>query len=64
MEPTLNQLRELYLIGRELTSQLRCYVRLIDMLPNGELCMVVQPRKFPTQRMIIYIDPSGGRRYV
>ncbi|PSB55787.1 hypothetical protein C7B77_13960 [Chamaesiphon polymorphus CCALA 037] len=64
MEPTPNQFRELFLIGRELTAQLRCYIRLIDMLPNGELCLVVQPREFPTQHIIIYINSIGERRYV
>lgn len=64
MEPTPEQLRELYLLGHELTTQMRCYIRLIDLLPGGELCMVIQPREFSNQRMIIYIDPNGGRRYV
>lgn len=64
MTPTLDQLRELYLIGHELTAQLKCYIRLIDLLPNGELCIVTQPRAFPNQRIIIYVDPNGGRRYV
>ena len=64
MEPTPDQLRELYLIGRELTAQLRCYIRLIDLLPNRELCIVIQPRELSSQRMIIYIDPNGDRRYV
>ncbi|MGB3206920.1 MAG: hypothetical protein WBB28_18200 [Crinalium sp.] len=64
MEPTPDQLRELYLIARELTAQLRCYIRLVDLLPNRELCIVIQPREFPNQRMIIYIDPNGDRRYV
>jgi hypothetical protein len=64
MQPTPSQLRELYLIGRELTGQLRCYIRLIDLLPNQELCIVIQPREFPNQRMIIYINPNGDRRYV
>lgn len=64
MEPTPDQLKELYLIARELTAQLRCYIRLVDLLPNRELCIVIQPREFPSQRMIIYIDPNGDRRYV
>ncbi|MGK7878348.1 MAG: hypothetical protein AB4426_35110 [Xenococcaceae cyanobacterium] len=64
MEPTSDQLRELYLIGHELTAQLRCYIRLIDLLPSGELCIVIQPREFPNQRMIIYVDLNGDRRYV
>ena len=64
MEPTPSQLRELYVLGYELTARLRCYIRLIEMLPNRDLCVIVQPREFPAQRMIIYIEPKGGRRYV
>ena len=37
MEPTPDQLRELYLIGHELTAQLKCYLRLIELLSGGEL---------------------------
>ncbi len=37
MEPTSDQLRELYLIGHELTAQLKCYLRLIELLSGGEL---------------------------
>lgn len=64
MQPTPEQLQELYIIGSELTAQLKCYIRLIEMLPNGNLCLVVQPREFPKQRIIIYIDPQGEIRYV
>lgn len=64
MTSTLDQLRELYLIGYKLTAQFKCYIRLIDLLPNGELCIVTQPREFANQRMIIYVDLNGGRRYV
>ena len=64
MTPTPDQLQELYLIGHELTAQLKCYIRLIELLPSGELCIVTQPRELPNQRMIIYVNPNGGRRYV
>lgn len=64
MEPTPEQLRSLYFIGRKLTAELRCYIRLIDLLPNKELCIVIQPRNFPEQRTIVYIDQNGGKRYV
>ncbi len=64
MEPTPDQLRELYLIGHELTAQLKCYLRLIELLPGGELCIVTQPREFPNQRIIIYVEPNGSRKYV
>ncbi len=37
MEPTSDQLRELYLIGHELTAQLKYYLRLIELLSSGEL---------------------------
>jgi len=64
MEPTGQQLQELYLLGRELTAQLRCHITLIDLLPNQELCLVIRPRSNSQQRLIIYIDPNGERRYV
>lgn len=64
MEPTPEQLRELYILGRELTAQLRCYIRLIDMLVNNDLCIVIQPRNFPEQRLIAYINQNGVTRYV
>jgi hypothetical protein len=64
MEPTPEQLQELYILGRELTARLKCYIRLIDLLPNRELCIVIQPRNFPEQRMIVYVYQNGGKRYV
>jgi len=42
MNPTFQQLQELYLIGREVTVQLRCYIRLIELLPNKDLSRWVQ----------------------
>lgn len=64
MTPTPDQLRELFFNGYELTARLKCFIRLIDLLPSGELCIVIQPRQFPNQRMIIYIEPNGIKRYV
>jgi hypothetical protein len=46
MEPTPEQLRELYILSYELTAQLRCFISLIELLPNRELCIVGQPRSF------------------
>ena len=48
----------------ELTAQFRCYIRLIELLPSSELCVVTQAREFSNQRIIIYINPNKGRRYV
>lgn len=45
----------MYLIGHELTAQFKYYVRLIDLLPNGELCIISQPRESPEQRIILSI---------
>ncbi len=64
MEPTPEQLRWLYLKGRELTADFKCLIRLIDIFPNGNLYIVIQPRQFPDQRIILYIDQNGGKRYV
>ncbi|MDB9515326.1 hypothetical protein PN499_29420 [Kamptonema animale CS-326] len=64
MEPTPEQLRTLYVTGRQLTAELKCLIRLIDIFPNGDLCIVIQPRQFPDQRIIFYIYPNGGKRYV
>lgn len=64
MEPTPEQLRWLYLKGRELTATFKCLIRLIDIFPNGILYIVIQPRQFPEQRIILYIDPNGDKRYV
>lgn len=62
--PTQEQLEGLYALGHEITLQFRCLIRLIDILSGGEVCIVVQPREFSEQRIIIYIEPDGGRRYV
>ena len=64
MEPTPEQLRELYIISYQLTAQLRCYLQLIELLPNKELCIVVQPSESIAYRMLVFINPDGGRRYV
>jgi hypothetical protein len=64
MEPTPEQLRELYISVNQLTAQLKCLIRLIDIFPNRDLYIVIQPRQFPDQRMILYINPNGDRRYV
>jgi hypothetical protein len=64
MNPTPEQLRELFVTGYRLTAQLKGFIRLIDMLPSGELCIVIQPRQFPNQRIIIYIEPNGSKKYV
>ncbi|OCR01715.1 hypothetical protein BCD67_13930 [Oscillatoriales cyanobacterium USR001] len=64
MEPTPEQLRTLYVTGRQLTAQLKSFIRLIDILPNRDLCIVIQPRQFPDQRMIVYIDLNGDTEYV
>jgi hypothetical protein len=64
MEPTLEQLRSLYFIGRKLTAQFKCDIRLIDSLSNKDLCIVIQPRQFPEQRIIVYINQNGDKRYV
>jgi hypothetical protein len=51
-------------MGYQLTVQLRCHIQLIELLPNQELCIVVQPRESMAYRMLVYINPAGERRYV
>ncbi|MDB9515324.1 hypothetical protein PN499_29410 [Kamptonema animale CS-326] len=64
MEPTPEQLRTLYVTTHQLTAQLKCFIRLVDIFPNGKLYMVIQPRQFADQRMIVYINPNGDIEYV
>jgi hypothetical protein len=62
--PTPVQLDHLYRITRQLTTQFRGYIRLVDLLPNHLLCIVCQPREFIDQRIIVYISPDGEVNYV
>ncbi|MGK7932976.1 MAG: hypothetical protein AB4041_16315 [Microcystaceae cyanobacterium] len=64
MNPTPEQLQQLYEITYQLTAQLQCYIKLVELLPNRDLCIVVQPRTFTNQWIIIYIKPNGDKQYV
>lgn len=62
--PSSEQLENLYGITRQLTTRFRSYIRLVDLLPDGQLCIVCQPREFIDQRIIVYITPDGEVTYV
>lgn len=64
MEPTEQQLKELYIQGFIITGQFKCFIRLIEMMPNGNLAIVYSPRNFLEGRDTLFIRPDGSRRYV
>lgn len=63
MEPTPEQLRELYKVCSRLTRQMRWHIRWIEQMPGSELVVISSPADSPQRRFVVTIMLDGECRY-
>jgi hypothetical protein len=60
MEPTAEQLQEIYRVCVRLTRQFRWYIRWIEQVPGGQVVIIGQAPDNSDQRIIVTIRQDYG----
>jgi hypothetical protein len=63
MEPTAEQLQEIYRVCVRLTRQFRWYVRWVEQVPGGQVIVIGQAPDDSRRRIIVTIRHDGSTNY-